>query len=236
MKNYFALFFLLLFVVSCGNDFSVNGTISSNVIDGEYVYVKRVESGVAITIDSCKVSHSSFKLHGVADSAFIASLYIGNTPILPFVAEAGDIDIDITDNAVLVGGTPLNDKLNALILEQSRLEARMTELERMESSMILNGSTAEAAADYVRDSIDAVGASVERLMNSCVRENFDNVLGPCIFALMYSAVPAPILNSELEALFDDAPESFRSDAFVKAFYDVARENARRLEEQGMVFE
>ncbi len=229
MKKHLALLLSSLFLISCGSDFRVKGTISSNVIDGEYVYIKRVENGVELVIDSCKVTHSEFEMCGVADSAYVVSLYIGNVPILPFVAEKGKIELQITDNAVVVGGTPLNDELNALIRKQALLDARMSELERLETSLILNGSSAEAAADYVSDSIASVGASVEKLINEYVRRNLDNVLAPCIFALMYSAVPAPILNTELESLYNDAPEMFRNDAFVKRFYEVARENANRLE-------
>lgn len=230
MKNPLALFLLSMILISCGNDFRVKGTISSDVINGEYVYIKMVENGVTHTIDSCKVQHGAFEMSGNADSVFITSLYIGNVPILPFVAEKGNIELQITDNAVIVGGTPLNDELNALIRKQAALEERMAQFERLETSLILNGSSAEAAADSVSDSIAAVGAAVEALMNDYVRRNFDNVLGPCIFALMYSAVPAPILDDKLNALYNDAPSAFRNDAFVKSFYDVARENASRLQQ------
>lgn len=230
MKNTLALLLLSLLVISCGDSFCVKGSIVSDVINGEYVYIKRVDNGVTHTIDSCKVRHGAFEMSGTSDSAYIVSLYIGNIPILPFVAERGNIDLQITDDAVTVGGTPLNDELNALIRRQASLERRMTELERLETSLILNGSTTEAAADCVSDSIESVGAVVQELMNSYVRRNFDNVLGPCIFALMYSAVPSPILDDELESLYNDAPEAFRNDSFVKAFYDVARENAARLQQ------
>ncbi len=229
MKNSFALFLLSIALLSCGNDFRVKGTISSDAVNGEYVYIKRVENGVVHTIDSCLVQHGLFEMGGTADTAFITSLYIGSVPILPFVAERGCVEMQITDNAVIVSGTPLNEELNELIAKQASLERRMTELERLETSLILNGSTAEAAADCVSDSIEAVGASVQKLMNSYVRRNFDNVLGPCVFALMYSAVPAPILDDDLESLYNDAPPSFRNDSFVKTFYDVARENAARLQ-------
>lgn len=234
MKNPLVLSFLSLALLSCGNDFSVRGTISSDVVNGEYVYIKMVENGSAVTIDSCRVQHSTFKMRGTADSAFVASLYIGDIPILPFVAEKGNIVFDITDNAIEVGGTPLNDELNLFMREQARFELLMSELERVEASLILNGQSTKAAADYVSDSIEAVGASVEQLIDGYVRRNINNVLGPCIFALRYSGVPAPILNSELESLYNDAPPSFRNDAFVKLFYDVARENANRLEQQRLL--
>lgn len=231
MKNAFALLFLSLFIVSCNNDFCVKGTILSDIINDEYVYIKKMEGGVYRTIDSCRVSHGAFEMCGPVDTAFIASFCIGNVPVFPFVAERGTIEFEITDNMITIGGTPLNEELNTLVREQAQLEARMTELERRETSLILNGCSAEAAADCVNDSIEIVGEAVEKLMNSYVRRNMNNVLGPCIFAMMYSAVPAPILNTELETLFNDAPDAFRNDSFVKAFYDVARENAARLKQQ-----
>lgn len=230
MKNSLALFLTSLLLISCGSDFCIKGSISSDVIDGEYVYIKRVKDGITHTIDSCKILHSAFEMSGTADTAFVVSLFIGNIPIMPFVAEKGDIEIEINDEAVTISGTPLNNELNMLIREQALLEARVAELERLETSLILNGSTAEAAADYVSDSIETVGASVEQLMKSYVKRNLDNVLGPCIFALMYSAVLAPILNSELDSIYNAASGIFRNDAFVKNFYEIARENAARLEQ------
>lgn len=234
MKNTFLLLILSATFLACGNSYKVKGSISSDVIDGEYVYIKRMSNGVMQTLDSCKVMHGAFEMGGTADSAHVVSLYIGNIPILPFVAERGEIEFEVTDNAIIIGGTPLNDELNTLIREQAVLEARMTELERMETSLILNGSTAEAAADFVSDSIDVVGASMEQLINGYVRRNIDNVLGPCVFALMYSAVPAPIITDELESLYKEAPEAFRNDEFVRSFYEIARENATRLEQQRLL--
>lgn len=234
MKNSLVLLFLSLALLSCENDFSVRGTISSDAVNGEYMYIRMAENGSVVTIDSCRVQHSTFEMRGTADSAFVASLYIGDIPILPFVAEKGNIVFDITDNGIELGGTPLNDELNLFMREQLRFEQLMHELKRVETSLVLNGRSTEAAADYVSDSIEAVGASVEQLVDDYVRRNINNVLGPCIFALRYSGVPAPILNSELESLYNDAPLSFRNDAFVKHFYDVARENANRLERQRLL--
>ena len=229
MKNLFALILSAIVFIACNEGYSVKGTIATEVLDGRNVYIKRNIDNTFVIIDSCKITHSTFELTGKADSSHMVALYIDDTPIIPFVAERGRMEIDIQEAGVTIKGTPLNDKLNSLMREQAELEKRMNRFERIETAMILEGSTAEAAQAYVSDSIDAIGAAMEMLMNGYIRKNFDNVLGPCIFALMYSAMPIPLMNDELESLYNDAPVTFRNDAFVKKFYNVARENARRLE-------
>ena len=71
MKNSLLLLLLSMIFISCGNDFRVKGTISSDVINGEYVYIKRVQNGVTLTVDSCKVQHGTFEMSGSADSVCI---------------------------------------------------------------------------------------------------------------------------------------------------------------------
>lgn len=229
MKNLLAALSLLLLLPACGNKFSVKGTLATDILDGEYAYVKGTVGSDVFTIDSCKVLHGAFEFAGAADSVQIVSLYIGSTPIMPFVLENGAIAIDIAPNSISVGGTPLNDELGRLMCEKASHEARLVEIGSLEASMILDGHTSEAAADFVRDSIAAVGVSMENMINSYIRRNYDNVLAPCFFALLYSEVAVPILSPELEKLYDEAPESFRNDAFVSEYYNVARENMNRMQ-------
>lgn len=229
MKKLLVAVCALLLLASCGDKFSVKGTLATDILDGEYAYVKCDVDGGVVTIDSCRVLHSAFELAGTVDSIQLASLYIGNTPIMPFVLEKGDISIDIVPNSISIGGTPLNEELGKLMNEKATLEARMVEIGRLEASMILNGHTPEAAAAFVSDSIAALGVSMESMMNVYIRRNYDNVLAPCIFALLYSAVSVPILSPELERLYEDAPESFRRDAFVNSYYSAAQENMSRMQ-------
>ena len=217
-----------LLLLSCNGGYRITGSIATDMLNGKYVYVKGNRGDVQHILDSCIIEDSRFAMQGSVDSSFIASLFVGETPVVPFVLEPGNICIDITSDAVAITGTPLNNQLWELMSQKLAIEKQMDELERMEISLILDGCTAEAAASYVSASIDSVGTAMEQLMNGFIRENIDNVLAPCVFALMYSAVPVPLMNSNLEKLYNDAPEQFRNDAFVKRFYDVARENVRRM--------
>ena len=161
MKNLFALILSAIVFIACNDGYSVKGTIATEVLDGRNVYIKRNIDNTFVIIDSCKITHSTFELTGKADSSHMVALYIDDTPIIPFVAERGRMEIDIQEAGVTIKGTPLNDKLNSLMREQAELEKRMNRFERIETAMILEGSTAEAAQAYVSDSIDAIGAAME---------------------------------------------------------------------------
>ena len=233
MKNLFIFSMLIALFASCGKGYRIEGSVGSDILDGMSVYVKSEINGAVVKTDSAVVEKSRFFMAGSVDSSFMASLYIGEQPVVPFVVEPGNINIHIAEELVSVKGTPLNNELWALMQQKIELEKRMYELERAETAMILEGATAEAAAEFMGDSITYVGESMERLMNGFIRENLDNVLGPCVFALFYSAVNIPIVTAELESIYNDAPETFRNDSFVEYYYEIARENSRRMRQGGL---
>ena len=233
MKNLFLLSLLLALFASCEKGYRIEGYVDGDILDGMPVYVKSEINGAVVKLDSAVVEKSRFFMAGSTDSSFITSLYIGEQPVVPFVVEPGRIDIHISEEQVSVKGTPLNNELWTLMQQKMELERRMYELERAETAMILDGATAEAAAEYMGDSITYIGESMEMLMNGFIRANLDNILGPCVFALFYSAVNIPIVTGELESIYNDAPDMFRNDSFVKYYYEIARENSRRLRQGGL---
>ena len=78
-------------------------------------------------------------MEGVLDSSVIASLYMDDINIMPFVIEKGKIAINIDNARIVVSGTPLNDRLYDFVGKKTSLDDRAYELERKESRMIMDG-------------------------------------------------------------------------------------------------
>ena len=92
-----------------------------------------------VKVDSAEVIHGIFKMEGVLDSSVIASLYMDDINIMPFVIEKGKIAINIDNARIVVSGTPLNDRLYDFVGKKTSLDDRAYELERKESRMIMDG-------------------------------------------------------------------------------------------------
>ena len=104
----------------------------------------------------------------------------------------------------------------------------MYELERMEAALILEGHTAESAAVQMEDEFASVGDSLDKYVEDFIKEHYTTVLGPCVFQLLCSAMPYPLMTKQVERLLNDAPESFLSDPYIESFIFAANENKRRM--------
>lgn len=229
LLNLIVLINLTLFASSCGKQYTLHGNTES-YFNGSKVYLK-VESGEKWeTLDSCEILHGKFRMQGPADSTFVTALFIGDEAIIPVVVEAGEITLDICRHDITISGTELNSALSSFMQTKNQFEQRMYELERMEASLILDGHTAESAAAQTEDNFELVGDSLDTYVEGFIKEHYNTVLGPCVFQLLCSAMPYPLMTKQIEGLLSDAPDSFLSNPYVKSFIAAAEENKRRMSE------
>lgn len=230
MRNilcYILLLTILAMLLSCGNGYSVSGT-TDNFRDGSRIYLKIDNAGEWSVFDSCEIVHGNFIMQGRVDTPFVASLFVDSEPVMPVVVERGDITINMYMNDVEIGGTELNNRLSCFIEQKNSIENRMTEIERREMALILDGHTAESAATLVRDSIIAVGEAMDAYVEGFIRDNYSTLLGPCVFRLLCSTLPYPLITKQIERIVADAPEEFLADDFVKEFISAAKNNMRMM--------
>ena len=136
----------MLALSSCSTGYKIEGSSSVLRLDGKMLFVKIPQGNQMIKIDSAEVIHGIFSMEGIVDSTVIASLYMDDESIMPFVVEDGDIKIQIDNAHIMVSGTPLNDKLYHFVKSRNILEDRAYEVERMESRMIMDGKSEEEIA------------------------------------------------------------------------------------------
>ena len=69
-----------------------------------------------------------------------------------------------------------------------------------------------------------LSALEDSLVTSFVTENFDNVLGPGVFMMLTQGNIYPQLTPWIEDIMSKATQKFKNDAYVRDYYQKAREN------------
>ena len=229
MKAYLWVVILLLALSSCSTGYKIEGSSSVLRLDGKMLFVKIPQGNQMIKIDSAEVIHGIFSMEGIVDSTVIASLYMDDESIMPFVVEDGDIKIQIDNAHIMVSGTPLNDKLYHFVKSRNILEDRAYEVERMESRMIMDGKSEEEIALEVGKEREKLSKELDELAKSFIQENYDNVLGPGVFIMLCNSFPYPVLTPVIEEIVNGAPEKFKNDTMVKGYMEIARENMKKYQ-------
>lgn len=218
---------LLLLSASCCEEYSLNGN-TGGFFDGTRAYLKTEKDGVWSVVDSCDILHGKFRMNGPVHSPFVSALFIGDEAVMPVVVERGSIDVKIDLKDAMVSGTHLNNLLSDFMRKKGEYELRMAEMERSEARLILDGHTAESAAAYMRDSLMAVGRELDEYVEGFIAQQYNTVLGPCVFKLLCGTLPYPFKTKQIDRILDAAPEVFLNDSFVKQFIAAAEENKQRM--------
>ena len=85
------LLLLTVLFSSCSRKYRVEGTSSIISLDGKVLYLKMLQDGVWVPIDSAEVIHGSFKMKGPVDSVRMVTLYMNEEGLMPLVLENGKI-------------------------------------------------------------------------------------------------------------------------------------------------
>ena len=229
MKNYLWAVILLVAFASCSTGYKIEGSSSVLRLDGKMLFVKIHQGNEMIKVDSAEVIHGVFSMEGIVDSTVIASLYMDDENIMPFVMEDGDIRIQIDNADIMVSGTPLNDKLYHFVKSRNILLDRAYEVERLESRLIMDGKSEEEIAEEVVKEREKLSKELDDLAKTFIQENYENVLGPGVFIMLCSSFPYPVLTPVIEEIVNDAPEKFKNDSMVKGYMEVARENMKKYQ-------
>lgn len=227
----FSLMLLLVLFASCSKRYKIDGKSSVTSLDGKMLYLKALQDGDWVTVDSAEVVHGLFKMKGAADSIRVVTLYMGDEGLMPLVLEDGRIRVNIANTQMEAEGTPLNDKLYDFIDKRNSMELAIEEVERKEARMVLDG----VALDDIHGPLQQEADSLVRVMDTYVKdfivENFENVLGTSVFMMMCSTLPYPVMTPTIEEIMKKAPLSFKEHVLVKDFISKAKENMKLIEEQ-----
>ena len=227
--NKLILFLFSLFVfASCASEYQIEGSSSVSRLDGKMLFVKVLKGEEMVNVDSAEVVHGMFAMKGQIDSSVIASLYMDEQSIMPFVVERGNIRISIENARISVTGTPLNDRLYDFVGKKNSLDDRAYELERMESRMIMDGKSMEEVETEITREREKLSKEMDDLVKTFIQTNYENVLGPGIFLMLCNGFPYPLMTPLLEEIVDNAPDTFKNHDLIKEYIEAARANLERL--------
>lgn len=226
-KLYFSIASLLAFA-SCASEYKIEGSSSVSRLDGKMLFVKVPSGDRMLNIDSAEVVHGIFKMEGITDSVSMASLYMDDESIMPFVIEKGKISISIDNARIVVSGTPLNDRLYDFVGRKTSLDDKAYELGSLESRMIMDGKTQDEIEREITKERDKLVSEMNALAKEFIQKNYDNVLGPGVFIMLCNNFPYPVMTPLIEEIIDEAPDRFKNNALVKDYVTVARSNMEKL--------
>lgn len=212
MKNIFYALFVISALASCAESYTIQGSSSLALLDGNKLYLKAMEGRDMKTLDSCDVVHGKFRFSGMLDTTQMAALFMGEKSVLPIVVERGDIKVRIEDTQQKVSGSPLNEVLYIFLDRHNQLQNDLIELGHQESRMMLEGIDEVTINKEISKEWNTITQREDSLVTNFVVENFDNVLGPFIFIQMSSSVP------QVEHIWSKAPETFKQLPDVSEFY------------------
>ena len=215
-------------LASCAESYSVHGASSVSALDGSKLYLKAIKDNEVKNLDSCEVVHGQFRFAGLLDTVCMANLFMDDESIMPVVLEEGEIIIKIDNASQSVGGTPLNDSLYHFIDKHNQLSNRMNELGHRQSQMLLDGIDEETINQQLSVEAAQIAQEEDSLVTHFVIENFDNVLGPGVFMMITSQYRFPVLTPQIEYIMSKATKQFKSDAYVREYYQAAQENEQRM--------
>ena len=228
-KSIYSIFAVAAVLLSsCASSYNVRGTSSVSALDGSKLYLKTLKNNELKNIDSCEVVHGEFQFAGLLDTVRMASLFMDDESIMPLVLEEGEIVIRIENALQRVGGTPLNDSLYVFIDKHNQLTNRMSELGHRQSQMLLDGVDEEQINRELNIEANQIAAEEDQLVTKFICDNFDNVLGPGIFMMITSQYRYPILTPQIEDIMSKATQKFKSNAYVREYYQTAQENEARM--------
>ncbi len=225
------LLLLLMVFASCSRKYKIEGSSSVTSLDGKMLFLKTLQNGEWVAIDSAEIIHGLFKMNGPADSVVMVTIYMDGEGIMPLVLEKGKIEVSISNSQLLAKGTPLNDKLYEFIDKRNTMEIKIEELERKEARMVLDGANLEDVHAQLAKEGETLINDMNAYVKQFIIDNFENVLGPSVFMMMCSAMPYPVMTPQIEDIMRTAPQVFKESPLVKDFLSKAKENMQLIEER-----
>ena len=221
---------LLPFIASCTHTYKIEGTSSVNSLDGKKLYLKTVQDGELLKIDSAEVIHGLFSMKGKMDSVQMVTLYMDDESIMPIVLEGGKVTVTISNMEIKAEGTPLNTALYEFIRKKNDLEVSIGELEQKETRMVMDGADYEEIHRQLVSEGDSLVNEMNKYVKKFISDNYENVLGPNVFIMLCNSLPYPVMTPQIDDIIKDAPYSFKDNKMVKEYLKKAKENMKLIEE------
>ncbi len=152
-----------LLMTACNDQYSITGETYIPQLDAHPLTLRVREADHWNVLDTLKIVHKRFHVEGAADSARVAVIFWGDSPLTPVVLEPGNLKVTLRPGKFLVEGTPLNDKLYGFILKQQRT------FYQYEGQDLFDALSAQWDAFVLTNKRNCVGKHMKELKAACAK-------------------------------------------------------------------
>ncbi len=222
MRQCLLLISILCFA-SCSQEYMIKGNSDVMTHDGKTFYLREAysQSSIAV-IDSSRVEHGTFSFCGDTDTIQLVGLYMGAERVMPVVLEGGNLTIEVSHMRTKLRGSKLNEKLNKLLSERTRILAKQDELRRKCIVMLYNGSNEDEIYQKITVPSLKLVKKLEALETKFIKENYDNTLGPGFFIWLFGQYTVPVITPQIKSILDGAPEEFKCHPYIREYIRQAK--------------
>lgn len=160
------LLLLLVFFTSCARKYKVEGSSSVTSLDGKMLFLKTLQNGQWVAVDSAEVIHGLFSMKGPVDSVMMVTLYMDDEGIMPLVLEhAGKLleypDTPYSQEALIARAEILFNRkhFDQALTDYKQLKAKATTTERRQ--LAATGMLRSAA--MMQDDVETIAAATDML-------------------------------------------------------------------------
>lgn len=189
------VFLIMAVVAFCSCSTKEKYAIDGSVADPNYENIKLVIQQTAnnqiVAVDTMTIQSGKFSFKGNIDSVAIKNVFSPDTSsLMPFVfiVEKGTITVEITDNTAKIGGTPLNDKLQAFNDKFMSNTKKGHDLIAGYTKKQEAGIATEQDETSLRETLSELAKENTTMMVAFAKENIDNILGEYCFMSYYFRV------------------------------------------------
>lgn len=223
MKNIYLVLLAAIVATSC-TKYNISGSSDLQDVDGRMLFLKSFAGDKLVNIDSCDVVHGKFKFSGPLDSVRVVMLCMNDAAVIPVVLEDGNIEITVNSQKQECRGTALNDTLTNFNNRYRQIMVQLQDLSHQQSQSIMNGDDMDEVNQRLATMEQKLMVEEDKLISSFIAENFDNCLGPYVFQLATENYEFPVLAPWIEALMSKATDTFKKNAYVAEYMEMAKHN------------
>lgn len=198
----------------CNGKYEIAGE-TSLLPNGTQLFLQKLNQEHFEVIDSAIVREGHFAFHGRQEEPAIAILVPDNDrasaiPPLLLTLQPGTIRVTL-DSVSQIGGTPLNDRLQAYENQRQSFDRRMQTIARQYLNDYLSGQLTDSAFLALKQDFEIEQNGLEKITREYITANTDNVTSVYLF-LQNSFLFTP---EEQRQLIANAAPAFRKHAAIR---------------------
>ncbi|MDR0796096.1 MAG: DUF4369 domain-containing protein [Tannerella sp.] len=194
MKKFLLFASIAAIFASCSSkskfELDVNIRNNNSIMNKEIFVVQRID-GAIVSTDSAKIKKEQFSLNLPYKGAALMTVSIPESDVneIMMASEEGKIQLNIDGVKPRIGGSPVNDRLQAFLQQSDSVSLLFQKLDNDYNSQNKTGTlTTQLTDDYRQKKSQLLKENTDRII-AFIKENIDNPIGEYYFMTNYILFP-----------------------------------------------